>query len=141
MPDLKTITVAAPVDQVLGYFQSEDFKAKLGASVGGKLALKITPSANQQFNIWLGVFGEGSHVSVRGVSVDQGHTDLTFWFGINLIVVTTVVLLPLCGLGLLVGWLTYIKRKGTCSGLAARVENVLGQKFQVLPRGQEAGTA
>jgi hypothetical protein len=31
-----------------------------------------------------------------------------------------------------VGWLTYIKRKGTCAGLASRVENVIGQKFQIV---------
>lgn len=129
MPDLKSFDVAAPISEVAEFMASEDFKLRMKEHVTGIVMCKTSALPGGGFNAWVGVVGEGTDVSLRAESIDANTTRLTLWFGLKTVIIVTIIMLPLCGLGLLYGALTYFKKKSRSNSLGSRLGFVLTGRF------------
>lgn len=139
MPDIKIVTVEEPLAEVLEYVKSEQFRAELKKRVFGLVTVRITHSREDSFNAWIGVTGEGADVSLHAATAAGGGTTLRFWFGLKMVFAVGCLFLPLFGLGLLIGAVSYLKKASRAKSLAPRVESVLAMRFRLMKPGEHAG--
>jgi hypothetical protein len=129
MPDIKSLTFAAPIREVLTFVRSDEFRSEVKDLALGHVSVRITLAHDDCFNAWIGITGEGSDVSVRARSLSAGQTEVTLWFGLKIVLISGCLLLPVFGLGLLVGLLAYLKKASKAKSLGARVGAVLTKHF------------